>query len=51
MVGEKSYNSEIVVSNMDIVPTYRSLLKNHYHPEKDIKSREIKLCSNILLGH
>ncbi|MDC0552552.1 phytoene desaturase, partial [Flavobacteriaceae bacterium] len=36
MVGEKSYNSEIVVSNMDIVPTYRSLLKNHYHPKKTL---------------
>ena len=34
VVGEKSYNSEIVVSNMDIVPTYRNLLKNHYQPEK-----------------
>ncbi|MGY8930143.1 MAG: 1-hydroxycarotenoid 3,4-desaturase CrtD [Flavobacteriales bacterium] len=36
MVGEKSYNSEIVVSNMDIVPTYRNLLKNHYQPEKTL---------------
>ena len=36
MVGEKSYNSDIVVSNMDIVPTYRSLLKNHYHPKKTL---------------
>ena len=36
VVGEKSYNSEIVVSNMDIVPTYRSLLKNHYHPKKTL---------------
>ena len=36
VVGEKSYNSEIVVSNMDIVPTYRNLLKNHYQPEKTL---------------
>ncbi len=36
LVGEKPYNSEIVVSNMDIVPTYRNLLKNHYHPEKTL---------------
>jgi phytoene desaturase len=36
LVGEKSYNSDIVVSNMDIVPTYRNLLKNHYQPQKTL---------------
>ncbi|MDA9616980.1 phytoene desaturase family protein [Flavobacteriaceae bacterium] len=35
-VGEESYSSDIVVSNMDIVPTYRNLLKNHYQPEKTL---------------
>jgi len=35
-VGEESYCSDIVVSNMDIVPTYRNLLKNHYQPEKTL---------------
>jgi len=35
-VGEESYSSYIVVSNMDIVPTYRNLLKNHYQPEKTL---------------
>ena len=33
-VGDKSYKSDIVISNMDVVPTYRNLLKNHYQPEK-----------------
>ena len=35
-VGEESYSSDIVVSNMDIVPTYRNLLKNYYQPEKTL---------------
>ena len=35
-VGEESYCSDIVVSNMDIVPTYRNLLKNYYQPEKTL---------------
>ena len=35
-VGEESYSSDIVVSNMDIVPTYKNLLKNHYQPEKTL---------------
>tara|TARA_B100000768_G_scaffold115375_1_gene106784 strand:+ start:1823 stop:3289 length:1467 start_codon:yes stop_codon:yes gene_type:complete len=35
-VGEKHYESDIVISNMDIVPTYRNLLKNHYQPEKTL---------------
>ena len=35
-VGEESYSSDIVVSNMDIVPTYRNLLKNQYQPEKTL---------------
>ena len=35
-VGEESYSSDIVVSNMDIVPTYSNLLKNHYQPEKTL---------------
>jgi len=34
MVDDKSYESDIVISNMDVVPTYRNLLKNHYKPEK-----------------
>jgi phytoene desaturase len=33
-VGDKTYESDIVISNMDVVPTYRNLLKNHYQPEK-----------------
>ena len=33
-VGDKTYESDIVISNMDVVPTYRNLLKNHYKPEK-----------------
>ena len=33
-VGDTSYESDIVISNMDVVPTYRNLLKNHYQPEK-----------------
>ena len=36
LVEGKSYNSEIVISNMDIVPTYRNLLKNHYQPQKTL---------------
>tara|TARA_B100000780_G_scaffold145258_1_gene101505 strand:- start:1190 stop:2656 length:1467 start_codon:yes stop_codon:yes gene_type:complete len=35
-VGEKHYKSDVVISNMDIVPTYRHLLKNHYQPEKTL---------------
>jgi phytoene desaturase len=35
-VGEKQYESDVVISNMDIVPTYRNLLKNHYQPEKTL---------------
>ena len=35
-VGSKKYFSDCVVSNMDIVPTYRNLLKNHYQPEKTL---------------
>lgn len=35
-VGEKHYESDVVISNMDIVPTYRNLLKNHYQPEKTL---------------
>ena len=33
-VGDKTYESDIIISNMDVVPTYRNLLKNHYQPEK-----------------
>ena len=33
-VGDKTYESDIAISNMDVVPTYRNLLKNHYQPEK-----------------
>ena len=35
-VGDKTYESDIIISNMDVVPTYRNLLKNHYQPEKTL---------------
>ena len=33
-VNNQIFKSDIVISNMDIVPTYKSLLKTSFHPEK-----------------
>jgi len=35
--GSGSYNADVVVSNMDVVPTYRRLLPNHTAPEQILK--------------
>ncbi len=32
-----SYNADVVISNMDVVPTYRRLLPNHPAPEKTLR--------------
>lgn len=36
-IGDETVNSDIVVSNMDVVPTYRHLLANERPPEKTLK--------------
>jgi len=33
-VNNQTFKSGVVISNMDIVPTYKSLLKTSFHPEK-----------------
>ncbi len=38
--NEKFYPSKLVVSNMDIHPTYRKLLKNHVAPEHLLKQEK-----------
>ncbi len=38
--NEKFYSSNLVVSNMDIHPTYRKLLKNHEAPEHLLKQEK-----------
>jgi len=35
--GNGNYNADVVVSNMDVVPTYRRLLPNHPAPEQTLK--------------
>ncbi|WP_378180796.1 1-hydroxycarotenoid 3,4-desaturase CrtD [Aquimarina sp. SS2-1] len=37
IVGSKSIKADIVVSNMDVVPTYRTLLPDQKSPEKTLK--------------
>ncbi|MAQ75814.1 MAG: phytoene dehydrogenase, partial [Aquimarina sp.] len=36
-VKEKFYPADLVVSNMDVVPTYEKLLKNQKHPERTLE--------------
>lgn len=36
-IGDKALHSDIVVSNSDVVPTYRNLLKDQKAPEKVLK--------------
>ena len=36
-IGDKEITADIVVSNSDVVPTYRHLLKDHKAPEKILK--------------
>ena len=33
-VNDQIFKSDVVISNMDIVPTYKRLLKTSFHPEK-----------------
>lgn len=35
--ADKVYNAEIVVSNMDVFPTYKKLLKKEKHPKRILK--------------
>ena len=37
MVDGERYNGDLVVSNMDVVPTYRKLLKEQIAPDKTLK--------------
>jgi phytoene desaturase len=36
-VGDEVHEADIVISNSDVVPTYRNLLKHHKAPEKILK--------------
>ena len=45
-VGEKKYFSNCVVSNMDVVPTYRKLLKKH--PEPSIALNQERSSSALI---
>lgn len=37
LTGKGNYYADVVVSNMDVVPTYRRLLPNHPAPEQTLK--------------
>ncbi len=37
LAGGKKRNFDLLVSNMDIFPTYKKLLPNQYHPEKTLQ--------------